>query len=177
MTYPPSRRHQRPSALPTGSTGRASHSEPTQVLRLPADGRQRVAGEHFYQPALQQICLGKNVPTAGDSGCWEASLPVTARLVAEHNNPHDQTAVRVEVDGATVSHLPRDDAALVHKHLAALQDAGKHAECEGRVIIASNREYSIYLHLADSRMVIGALQHQIKPEIGRRWAADAKLPL
>jgi len=129
-----------------------------EVLQLPDDGRQQVVGEHFYQTALQRICRGKTVPRAGDAGCWENSLPVTARLVAEHDNPHDQTAVRVEVQGLTVGHLPREDAAVLHKYLAAAQEAARHAECEGRIVIASNGDYSIYLHLSDLDSVAFALR-------------------
>jgi hypothetical protein len=128
------------------------------VLQLPDDGRQRVVGEHFCQAALQGICRGKQVPRAGEAGCWEGSLPVIARLIAEHDNPHDRNAVRVDVQGAAVGHLPREDAALLHQHLAAVQVAGKHAECEGRIVIASNGDYSIYLHLADLDAVLSVLQ-------------------
>ena len=98
------------------------------------------------------------MPRAGDAGCWEHSLPATARLVAEHDNPHDRTAVRVEVQGLAVGHLPRDDAAVLHRYLAVVQEAGRHAECEGRVVIASNGDYSIYLHLADLDSVAFALR-------------------
>lgn len=101
---------------------------------------------------------GKKVPRADNASCWEDSLPVAARLVAEHDNPHDRTAVRVEVQGVTVGHLPREDAALIHMPLTTLQAAGMHAECEGRIIIASNHEYSIYLHLAELGTVASALQ-------------------
>jgi len=128
------------------------------VLQLPGDGRQRVVGEHFYQAALQRICRGKRVPRAGEAGCWEDSLPVAARLVAEHGNPHDRDAVRVDVQGAAVGHLPREDAALLHRYLAAVQVAGRHAECEGRIVIAGNGDYSIYLHLADLDSVLSALR-------------------
>lgn len=153
------RRHPRPPApAPESSTGRAARNGPGPVFRLPGDGRQRVAGEHFYQAALQQICQGKKIPRADNASCREDSLPVTARLVAEHDNPHDPAAVRVDVKGTTVGHLPREDAALIHVPLAALQGAGMHAECEGRIIIAGNREYSIYLHLADLGSVASALR-------------------
>jgi HIRAN domain len=139
-------------------TGHAPMDYRAEVFRLPDDGRQQVVGEHFYQTALQRICRGKTVPRAGEPGCWENSLPTTARLVAEHDNPHDRTAVRVEVQGMTVGHLPREDAAVLHRFLAASQEAGRHAECEGRVVIASNGDYSIYLYLADLDSVAFALR-------------------
>ena len=54
----------------------------------------------------------------------------------------------------TVGHLPRDDAAVLHRYLAAVQKRGKHAQCEGRVVVANNGEYSIYLHLASLDAVV-----------------------
>ena len=120
-------------------------------------GRQ-VVGEHFYQAALGGICRGRTVPVTGDVGCWENSLPVSARLVAEHNNPHYRTAVRVEVRGMTVGHLPREDAAVLHEYLAAAHERRQHTQCEGRIVVASNGDYSIYLHLASLDSVVSALR-------------------
>jgi Protein of unknown function (DUF2510) len=136
----------------------SAHDGLPRVFRLPEDGRRRVVGEHFYQAALERICRGESVPRAGQPGCWDNSLPVTVRLVAEHDNPHDQTAVRADVAGATVGHLPREDAAQLHHYVAAVQEAGQHAECEGRIVVASNGEYAIYLHLGDLDAIDSALR-------------------
>jgi HIRAN domain len=177
--WSPRRRSSEPKlerAAPTleGVTSRADPGDSAEVLQLPDDGRQRVVGEHFYQAALQRICRGQRVPRAGDPGCWANSLPAIARLVAEHDNPHDRTAVRVEVQGATVGHLPRDDAAVLHRYLAIVQGAGKHAECEGRIVIAGNGDYSIYLHLADLDSVAFALQLQSNDApMDGPWQAEA----
>ena len=141
-------------------TERVSLAGQAEVLQLPDDGRQQVVGEHFYQAALGRICRGRAVPSAGDAGCWENSLPVSARLVAEQDNPHDRTAVRVEVRGMTVGHLPREDAAVLHGYLAAAHGRGQHAQCEGRIVVASNGDYSIYLHLASLDSVAFALRPQ-----------------
>jgi hypothetical protein len=149
-------------------------ADQAEVLQLPGDGRQQVVGEHFYQTALKRIRRGKTVPRAGDAGCWENSLPVTARLVAEHDNPHDRTAVRVEVQGMTVGHLPREDAAVLHRYLAVAQEAGRHAECEGRSVVASNGDYSIYLHLADLDSVAFALRlHGNEAAMDDLWQTEA----
>lgn len=129
------------------------------VLRLPDEGRQQVVGEHFYRAAFERICRGKPVPAVGDPGCWEDSLPVTARLVAEQDNRYDRTAIRVEVEGMTVGHLPREDAALLHRFLTDAQETGQQAECEGRIVIASNGDYSIYLLLATPDSVTSALRY------------------
>lgn len=103
------------------------------------------------------ICHGQYVPVAGEDGCWKNSLPVSVTLVAEHDNAHDPTAVRVDVRGLKVGHLPREDAAILHAHLASVQREGRHAECERRIVVAGNGEYSIYLHLADNDAVLAAL--------------------
>lgn len=162
----------RPSSEPR--TEHAPLADQVEVLQLPDDGRQQVVGEHFYQTALKRICRGKTVPRAGDAGCWGNSLPATARLVAEHDNPHDRTAVRVEVQGLTVGHLPREDAAVLHRYLAVAQEAGRHAECEGRIVIASNGDYSIYLHLADLDSVAFALRlHGNEATMDDLWQTEA----
>ena len=96
-------------------------------------------------------------------------MPVTVRLVAEHDNPHDQTAVRVDVRGVTVGHLPREDAAQLHQYLAAVQGAGQYAECEGRIVVASNGEYGVYLHLGDLDTIRSALRVRgIQAAVGSR---------
>jgi hypothetical protein len=145
-----------PSVLATGS-GSASTASLLDEIRLPAAGRQRVVGEHSYQAAFRSISRGKVVPRAGDEGCWESSLSVIARLIAEDNNPYDRTAVRVDVDGRTVGYLPREDAAGLHHQLAAVHRRGTQTACEGRIVLASNGEYAIYLHLSDSDAVGFAL--------------------
>ena len=45
-----------------------------------------------------------------------------------------------------------------HAPLAALQETGKIPECEGRIVISGNGDYSIYLHLSDPNTVAFALQ-------------------
>jgi hypothetical protein len=69
-----------------------------------------------------------------------------------------RTAVRVEVRGITVGHLPREDAAVLHGYLAAAHERGQYAQCEGRIVVASNGDYSIYLHLANLDSVAFALR-------------------
>ena len=58
----------------------------------------------------------------------------------------------------TVGHLPREDAAVVHRYLTAVQAKERHAHCEGRIVIASNDDYSIYLHLAGLQSVASVLR-------------------
>lgn len=163
----------RPAQVVLPAASVALHVDDRRVRRLPADGRQRVVGEHFHQDSLRRICRGKHVPIAG-YGNWDESLSVTARLVPEHDNPYDSTAVRIDVQGMAVGHLPREEAPAVHAHLSALAQTGTAAECEGRIVIARNGDYGIYLHLSDLDAVaffLGLGDNQISMD--GRWHAAA----
>lgn len=63
-----------------------------------------VVGVSFYQKALEKICNktrreGLNVFTQAD-------------VIPDNDNPHDNHAVRIEIDGETVGHLSRKNAIL-----------------------------------------------------------------
>jgi hypothetical protein len=80
-----------------------------------------VVGESYYQPALIRV---SKCPARGERG-YECS----AELVLEPENPHDPFAVRVEVDGELVGHLPRGSARRFGKRLRALKEEGRPAIC------------------------------------------------
>src|SRR5437660_1559178 len=61
-----------------------------------------VVGESHYQDALESICGGR-----AERGADKA---VTARLIYEPENPYDELAVRVDVQGRTVGYLDRQTA-------------------------------------------------------------------
>lgn len=83
--------------------------------------RVKVVGESFYQPALIAV---SRCPRRGEHG-YECS----AELVLDPDNPHDKFAVRVEVNGQLVGHLPRGTAKRLGKRLRSLKAEGKHATC------------------------------------------------
>jgi len=83
--------------------------------------RINVVGESFYQPALKRV---SQCPAKGEHG-YECS----AELVLDPDNPHDKFAVRVEVDGELVGHLPRGTARRLGKRLRGLKEEGKQAIC------------------------------------------------
>ncbi|WP_373568660.1 HIRAN domain-containing protein [Paracoccus actinidiae] len=62
-------------------------------------------GESQYQGALQRLC--------GPHSRYGHHLEVTATLVREPHNPHDQNAVAVEIQNMKVGYLSRDDARRV----------------------------------------------------------------
>lgn len=63
-------------------------------------------------------------PSRGEHG-YECS----AILVLDPENPHDKFAVRVEIDGELVGHLPRGTAKRLNKRLRGLASEGKRAIC------------------------------------------------
>lgn len=87
----------------------------TGPLRTVSPGRfnREVAGESFRQDVLARLC--------GDQAAGPEGLFFDAELVPDPTNAHDPNAVRVEISGELVGHLPRADAA---KYVAALAKAG-----------------------------------------------------
>ena len=61
-----------------------------------------VVGVSFYQDALEKICANRHQEGH--------ELFVEATIVPDDDNPHDDHAVRVEIDGKTVGHLSRKNA-------------------------------------------------------------------
>ena len=68
-----------------------------------------VVGESYYQDALVRI--------AGPHTEDGRRVKVAAVLYLEPDNPHDRNAIRVEINGATVGHIPRDLAGELRKEL------------------------------------------------------------
>lgn len=68
----------------------------------PGHFRINVAGESFYRDNLVKIC--------GPRGEEGIDLQADAHLILDDDNPHDNKAVRVEIDGLHVGHLPRQAA-------------------------------------------------------------------
>lgn len=70
-----------------------------------------VVGESAHQKHLKQL--------AGNHGENRADVYTTALLVPYSSNPHDDKAVRVDIDGQPVGHLSRDDARAFRRRLGA----------------------------------------------------------
>lgn len=81
-----------------------------------------VVGESFYQPALRAV---SHCPNGDEPHGYECA----AELVLEPDNPHDKFAVRVEIDGQLVGHLPRGTAKRLGKRLRGLAAEGNAAVC------------------------------------------------
>lgn len=80
------------------------------TVTLPVDGLRRwdVAGEGHRQDALAAVA-GPKTP----DGCWVEKV---ATLRPEPDNPYDDGAVAVDIDGHHVGYLPRGEAAA-HRRL------------------------------------------------------------
>ena len=103
-----------------GATSRpAPTPAPTLVEVVPAaasvllGGRHdlEVVGESHYQDALWRVAGGRTTE--------RVRVETEAMLVREPDNPHDSNAISVQIDGATVGYLCRDDA---RKYLPGLRD-------------------------------------------------------
>jgi len=86
-----------------------------EPLRLPGSGayEQPIVGEASYQAALEDLCGGRT-----DHGHQKVA---EAELGLEDDNPHDNHAVRVAIEGRTVGYLNREDA---RRYRARLREAG-----------------------------------------------------
>ena len=80
-----------------------------------------VAGESHYQDALHEIAGGQD------------RLETTAALVPEPTNPHDENAVRVEIDGKLVGYLPRQAAIDYGPLVKKPTERGRTAVCEAMI--------------------------------------------
>lgn len=73
----------------------------------------QIVGEKSYQSALQAIC---GPPTRGGY-----EIEATATLILEDDNPYDDQAVAVMIDGRLVGHLSR---AFAREYRARLAETG-----------------------------------------------------
>ena len=103
-----------------------SVSQPTKPYFWPVDdGSTYVAGTRHYQPALKSI--------AGDHGNTRAQVYCVAQIVPDPTNPHDDQAVRIDIDGTTVGHLPSDDARSYRKRMTRKQLSTGPTQCAAKV--------------------------------------------
>lgn len=98
------------------------------VANLPGPGTYAidVVGESNYQVALEAICGGRT-----DDG---HDITVMATLVHEDDNPHDNKAIRVDIDGETVGYLSRKDARQYRKKIAEAGCPGIVATCSAMIV-------------------------------------------
>jgi len=79
----------------------------------------------------RQDVIAAIVEEHGRSG---RTATVDARLILENSNPHDANAVRVELDGALVGYLSRENAARYRADLAAAGTPDTIVQCKARIV-------------------------------------------
>lgn len=95
-------------------------------LEGPGDFAIDVVGVSRRQDAIADI-----VAAHGRSG---RTLTLDALLVPEDSNPHDANAIRVEIDGALVGYLSRDNARLYRESLGAVGQPHATISCKARIV-------------------------------------------
>ena len=104
----------------------APHPLTEGVHHWPEDqGTVPVYGTRYYQAALKEL--------AGEHGNKRADVQVTAHLIPDPKNEHDDKAIRVDVNGKTVGHLSRDDARSFRRRLGAKKIGPITTTCNARV--------------------------------------------
>lgn len=85
-----------------------------------------VVGESHYQNDLEKICGGRT-----EKG---HKFETQAYLFHEDDNPHDNKAIVVVIDGMIVGYLDRQNAREIRKLLAAAGFAGHPATCAALIV-------------------------------------------
>lgn len=62
------------------------------------------------------------------------TVTIDALLIPEDANPHDANAIRVEIDGALIGYLSRDNARRYRADLGAAGSAGATVRCKARIV-------------------------------------------
>jgi hypothetical protein len=102
-------------------------SEPV-FAKLRGTGRYEfdIVGESKYQDALEFICGGRT-----DEG---AEKRVEALLYMEDQNPYDNQAGRVDVEGKTVGYLARDDARSYRRQITSAVHTQPVGACDVMIV-------------------------------------------
>ncbi len=98
------------------------------IVNIPGPGlfKHDVVGESKYQKELSEICGGKT-----EDGHDKI---VTALLIHEDTNPHDNKAILVAIDGKPVGYLDRENARQFRQRLAEAGYPGAGATCTAKIV-------------------------------------------
>lgn len=100
---------------------------PNNVYEWPDNGDEcDIVGESYYQDAIK-LLAGLDEENIG-------SKKFKAFLIPEDNNPYDNKAVRVDIDGMTVGYFGREDARSFRRRLGANKLSGQITACNAVVI-------------------------------------------
>ncbi len=101
---------------------------PAAIANLPGPGTYSldVVGESNYQTALESICGGRSTRSQ--------EKIVEATLIHEDDNPYDNQAISVSIQGKTVGYLSRKDARKYRKQLKQAGYPGITAKCSAMIV-------------------------------------------
>ena len=99
---------------------------PNAHLKGPGAYEFDIVGESNYQSELEAICGGRKEESAEEYR--------DAVLVLEDDNPFDNKAVRVDIDGVTVGYLSRKDARSYRKQLSEKGAANYICSCNALIV-------------------------------------------
>ncbi len=85
-----------------------------------------IVGESHYQQALESICGGRTDESR--------EKRVTATLTYEDDNPHDNNAIRVDIDGEIVGYLNRELARNYRKMMKEAGHPGLKSKCGAMIV-------------------------------------------
>lgn len=125
------------------------HIAPASVFDWPELGLFDVdiVGESHYQQNIATLA-----GTHGDRG---PDKVCKAHLIPEDDNPYDNQAIRVEIEGMTIGYLSRDDAPSFRRRLSAKKLAGQVTTCQaslkGGHVMKNNKQaaYGIMLDIKE----------------------------
>ena len=103
-------------------------SQNKEMANVPASGTYSVdiVGESKYQSALETICGGRTDESQ--------EKIVVATLVHEDDNPYDNKAIRVDIEGKTVGYLSREHARQYRKIIKEAGYPGITATCSAMIV-------------------------------------------
>jgi hypothetical protein len=97
-----------------------------KILRLAGDRSVDIIGESHYQDALEEICGGRTQ--------YDVYEGVIATLIPEDDNPIDENAVRVEVQGRTVGYLKKPESKNYREKLREAGFLGILTTCKALIL-------------------------------------------
>jgi hypothetical protein len=121
---------------------------PTAEFEWPYSGNFdfEIVGESYYQAALKNL--------VGDPDKHGTTGELTAHLIPEDQNPHDDKAVRVDINGYTVGYMSRDDARSFRRRLTNKKLTSKVTSCKAVILgggihtqTKQNLSYGVWLDL------------------------------
>lgn len=106
---------------------------PPPVATLPGSGKYAfdIVGEASFQEELEEICGEKT-----EEGYSEI---VEAIIIHEDDNPYDEQAVRVDIEGYTVGYFNRESARNYRAQLKNMGYEGMTTKCSAMIVGGWNR--------------------------------------